>query len=470
MTIDPFSSLTELSQALSDGSCTAVDVAELYLDRIARLDGYFHAFVQVDAESVRLQARASDLRRQSGHTLGVLDGVPIAVKDLFDIEGVPGSCGSLAWAGRVGTVTSTPVRRLCSAGAVILGKTHMVEFAFGGWGTNRALGTPRNPWDMRVHRVPGGSSSGSGVAVAAGLAPAALGSDTGGSVRIPAALVGITGLKTSSGLISRHGVVPLSDTLDTVGPMTRSVADAALLIAAIAGADVQDPATQGVPLIDYCAAITSTIDLSGMRLVLPVAGALESFVQPSVLAALQEAEETFRGLGADVRECLLPFSFEEFMQCNGQIICAEAWRHYGRLASDSSAPLNPEVRARIKAGEAISSAQYIEALDNRRLAQATWSRWMDRWDALLTPTLSMAACPIDEVDEASTPLSMFTRAGNYLGACALSLPAGFSDDGLPVGVQLMARAFDESKLIRLGCAFQAATQWHRARYPQASES
>lgn len=243
-----FATLSELALGLAEGRHSSVELAKHFLDRIDRANQALHAYVSVDADSTLRLAEAADARRRAGYgLLGPLDGVPVAIKDLCDIEGQIATAGSQAWRQRRGTTTSTAVARLLAGGMVPLGKLHMVEFAFGGWGTNPVMGTPRNPWDLEHARIPGGSSSGSGVAVAAGLAPAALGSDTGGSVRIPAALNGVTGLKTTRGLISLHGAVPLSGTLDSIGPLTRDVRDALLLTQAMAGADPRDPLTQGVP-------------------------------------------------------------------------------------------------------------------------------------------------------------------------------------------------------------------------------
>ena len=460
MPIHAFASLTELAQSLARGECSALELTELYLDRIARADAVLHAYAHVDAESVRLQARASDLRRASGHSLGALEGLPIAIKDLCEIEGQPIACGSKAWSGRRGVQTAAVVERLRSAGVVILGRTHMVEFAFGGWGTNPHLGTPRNPWDLKVHRIPGGSSSGSGVAVAAGLAPAAIGSDTGGSVRIPAALVGITGLKTTTGLISRHGVVPLSGTLDSIGPMTRTVADAALLTEALAGPDRRDPSTLHSQSADYRAALTGSASLVGMRVVSLPEEQFPIAIEPDVLAAYRRALETLRGLGASVVERRFPFDFADLMRRNGQLISAEAWSLLGDVAKNDEAPLGDAVRARLLSGASVTGADYIRALAHHHESREKWHAWMADADALLTPTLPMTACPLDEVDEGTTPLSTFTRAGNYLGASALSLPSGLSGRSLPTGVQLMGKRFDEVSLIRIGAAFQQASRWH----------
>jgi aspartyl-tRNA(Asn)/glutamyl-tRNA(Gln) amidotransferase subunit A len=450
--LNPYSSLAELGEALARGECSALDIANLYLERIRQADPVLGAFVHVDEEAVRLQARASDLRRAAGHALGPLDGLPIALKDLCEIEGQPTSCGSQAWAGRRSAVTAAVVRRLRQAGMVILGKTHMVEFAFGGWGTNPYLGTPRNPWDLGTHRIPGGSSSGSGVAVAAGLAPAAIGSDTGGSVRIPAALVGITGLKTTVGLVSLEGVVPLSPTLDSIGPMTRTATDAALLTDVLAGGEARmpPPAPPSAP----------TRPLAGLRIVALPPEQFPVAVSDDVMFAYLRAAELFRQLGATLLDRRFPFDFADLMARNGELASAEAWSLLGAIARDAAAPLGDAVRARIMSGAAIDAPTYIAAMAHHRRSGEQWHAWMGDADALLTPTLPMAACTLEEVDETATPLSAFTRAGNYLGASGLSLPAGLSGDGLPVAVQLLGKRMDERTLLRAGAAFQQASDWH----------
>ena len=222
-----FAPLHQLARLVAVGKLDPVDLVELYLERIARYDGALHAFAALFPDESRRSAQARAMEVGRGIGLGRLHGVPIAVKDLIDIAGRSSGAGSLRRSGIVAAATSAVVERLAAAGAIILGKTHMTEFAFGSWGTNAVTGTPRNPWDARRHRVPGGSSSGSGVAVAAALAPAAIGSDTGGSVRIPASLCGVVGLKTTHGRLPTHGVVPLSPSLDTIGPIARCVEDAA---------------------------------------------------------------------------------------------------------------------------------------------------------------------------------------------------------------------------------------------------
>ena len=263
-----FSSLTDLAKGLQDKTFSSEEITRQYLDRISKANGTLHAYVSVNEESAIEQARAADLRRASGYALSAVDGLPIAVKDLCDIEGQITTGGSQDQLERRSTTTCTAIQRLLRGGMVMLGKTHMVEFAFGGFGTNPVMGTPWNPWDLETHRVPGGSSSGSGVAVAAGLAPAAIGSDTGGSVRIPSALNGITGLKTTCGLISLHGALPLSGTLDSIGPMTRTMQDSALLTELMAGADPLDPTTLNRPLFQWQSPETGPKSLQGMRIAL----------------------------------------------------------------------------------------------------------------------------------------------------------------------------------------------------------
>jgi aspartyl-tRNA(Asn)/glutamyl-tRNA(Gln) amidotransferase subunit A len=457
MKIDPFSALTELSAALAHRSISALELAELYLERIRRANARLNAFVHVDEELARRHARAADERRASGVTLGRLDGLPIALKDLLEVEGCLTGVGSALWKERRSTTTATVVYRLLAAGMVPLGKTQMVEFAFGTWGANPQLGTPWNPWDLATHRVPGGSSSGSGVAVAAGLAPAAIGSDTGGSVRIPAALNGITGLKTTGGLISTEGAFPLSRTLDTIGPMTRSAEDAALLCIAMLG-------TESAAAREFTLGlITGSAPLAGLRVAVLPPAQYPIAVERDVTTAVEEAQRTLRALGAEVIERHFPFAFDDLMRRNGQLIAAEAYAEHRAYIEDEHLPIGAGVRKRVLGGKAIGTADYIDALAHRRAACAQWVDWMRDSDALLTPTVPMAACPVEAVDEGVTPMASFTRAGNYLNACALSLPAGFSADGLPVGVQLLGRPATDATLLRVGIAFQQATDWHRRR-------
>ncbi|WP_313624593.1 amidase [Achromobacter sp.] len=459
-----FATMSELADGLAQGRYSSVELTRHFLDRIAQANPALGAFVSVDSAGALRLAEASDARRLAGYgLLSPLDGVPVAVKDLCDIQGHVTTAGSEAWRERRSGVTATAVARLLDAGMVMLGKTHMVEFAFGGWGTNPVMGTPRNPWDLRQPRVPGGSSSGSGVAVAAGLAPAALGSDTGGSVRIPAALNGVTGLKTTRGLISLHGAVALSTTLDTLGPLTRDTRDAMLLTALMAGPDPQDPHTLGTPAFQYVEPPDSPQPLRGVRIAVMPLVQHPIAVDGDALSALDDARRVLAALGADVAETPLPFDFREMMQRNGQIIAAEAYAVHRAYIEDAGMPIGKYVRARVLSGKGISAADYIAALQAHVQARRDWLDWMRDFDAVLTPCAPFGARHLEDVDEAATPLAAFTRAGNYVNASGLALPAGFTADGLPLGVQLLGKPNGEGALGRIGMAFQAVTDWHRQR-------
>jgi len=459
-----FSSLTELTRRLDAGETTAQEIVAGCIARIDTLDGKLHAFVEVYRDQALALARAADAERNAGLVRGPLHGLPIALKDLLHLEGRQTTAGSKSWLGRISDHTATSVERLLAAGMIPLGKTHMVEFAFGGWGRNQPMGAPWNPWDLAMHRVAGGSSSGSAVAVAAGLAPAALGSDTGGSIRIPASLCGLTGLKTTYGLISLHGAVPLSTTLDSLGPLTHTVDDAALLTAAMAGPDPRDPATLSAPRFDLATAMAGNPDLRGMRITALAAEQFTADVVPDVRMAHGAMITVLRDLGASVEEARVPIDFEDLMVRNGRLIATEAYAFHRGYIEDERLPFDPWVRKRMLGGKAISAADYIDDLAFKRRASAQFADWMRGRDALLTPTLPIVAMPVADVDEAATPLATYTRVANYLGACALSLPGGYSAENLPIGMQFIGAPFAEVTLVRIGRAVQRATPWH-LRHP-----
>jgi len=456
--------LTELARALAERRISSREIVAEYLQRIAALDSKLHSFVEVFADEALAAADNADRERVAGQAHGALHGLPIAIKDLVHLRGRTTTAGSKSRPHGVAQETATAAERLMAVGMIPLGKTHLVEFAFGGWGRNAPMGAPWNPWDAKVQRVAGGSSSGSAVAVAAGFAPAALGSDTGGSIRIPAALCGLTGFKPTYGVISLAGVYPLATTLDSLGPITHTVYDAALLCAVMGGLDPRDPATLSAPAIDFAGALALEPELRGLRITaLPV----EQFTwpaQPDVLAAREEAIGVFRSLGATVEEAPAPFDFEDVMVRNGRLIAAEAYALHRTYIEDESLQIDPWVRKRVLGGKALSAADYIDEIAQRKLFASAFVDWMRGRDALLTPTLPITATPLAEVDEATTPLATFTRAANYLGACAVSFPAGFSTQGLPIGMQLIGAPFADATLVHLGRAFQRETDWHR-RHP-----
>jgi aspartyl-tRNA(Asn)/glutamyl-tRNA(Gln) amidotransferase subunit A len=459
----PFLPLSELSRMLARGETNSRAIVEACLARIDAFDPHLHAFVEVYRDDALAAADAADRDRQVGSAPGPLAGLPIALKDLFHIEGRQTTAGSKSWLGRISDHTATAVERLGAAGMIPLGKTHMVEFAFGGWGRNQPMGAPRNPWDNVTHRVAGGSSSGSAVAVAGGLCPAAIGSDTGGSIRIPAALCGLTGLKPTYGRVSLYGAVPLSATLDSIGPLARTVEDATRLTAAMSGPDPRDPATLVAPHGDLEAALAGVADIRGMRITALAPEAFPAYTLPEVIRAYETAIIALRELGARVDAAPFPLDFEDMMARNGRIIATEAYALHRAYIEDPSLDIDPWVRRRVLGGKGVSAADYIELLATRRCAMGEFAHWMRDRDALLTPTLPITATPLADVDEALTPLATWTRTANYLGACALSLPAGFSAAGLPIGVQVTGAAFADATLVRIGRAYQQATDWHLRR-------
>jgi aspartyl-tRNA(Asn)/glutamyl-tRNA(Gln) amidotransferase subunit A len=468
MSSPAFSSLTALAAQLRSGAFSSRELTQLYLDRIARSNEKLHAYVLVDTSGALALADAADARRAAGYSLGPLDGLPMAIKDLCEIEGQITTGGSQAWVDRRSTITATVVTRLLAAGMVLLGKTHMVEFAYGGWGTNPAMGTPHNPWDMSVARIPGGSSSGSGVAVAAGLAPAALGSDTGGSVRGPAVLNGVTGLKTSRGLISLYGAIPLSSTLDTIGFLTRSAEDALLLTGAVAGADPHDPIALPRTGTFEIALLEGAKPLAGMRIAVMPPSQYPIDLDDDVAASLDETRKTLAQLGASLVVAPIPFDFPALATVQSMLTAPEAYAYHRNYIEDMGLPIGEGVRGRVIRGRGIAAADYVDALNEQREQSRRWRVWMRDFDALLTPCAPSPAGLQSEVDE-SVPIasSAFTRPGNLLDTAGLAIPTGFSRNGLPIGAQLLGEPGSEARLCSIGAAFQRATDWHE-RAPNLS--
>lgn len=445
----------ELARMIAGRRVSPVDAVEAMLGRIERLEPRLQAFTEVFAEDARLAAEGADKSIRAGHAVGPLHGVPVVLKDLIDMEGRITMGGSAAHRARRATRTATIARRLIAQGMIVLGKTHTVEFAYGGWGTNQHLGTPWNPWDPEVQRTPGGSSSGTGVAVGARLAPWGIGTDTGGSVRLPAAFCGLTGLKVTVGRVSTHGIVPLSTTLDTPGPLARTVEDVALLYEAIAGQDPLDPLTRGIVPADPFATLHRGV--RGLRLARMPAAEREG-VAADMLAAYDAALSLLAGEGAEIVDIALPFRFAEIVTMT-EITGAEAYFQNGLLAEDPASPLGDAVRARILASAGVSAQDYLATLKRRAEMKVQFAAAMEGIDALLTPTTESAAIPVAEVDEAVMP-SRFTRFGNLLDLCALALPNGFTGGGLPLSLQIACRGYDEATALRIGQAYQRATDWH----------
>lgn len=462
-TTDPtYWSIKQLSDEISSGRLSPVDLTDAFLDRIAAQDGKLHAFTEVYAKDARLAAEAADKAIRSGHAVGPLHGIPIAIKDLVDIKGRITTGGSAHWRDRRSNTTATLAQRLIARGIIVLGKTHMVEFAFGGWGTNVHMGTPWNPWDANVARTPGGSSSGSGVAVAAGLAPWAVGTDTGGSVRLPASWCGLTALKTTAGRISNYGVLPLSPTLDTPGPMTHSAEDAALLYESMQGPDPLDRRTLGLP--PQQAMPTKNRGIAGLRFA-RMPDSERAGVAPAVLAAYDRSLDELSKLGADIRSLRLPSGFADVAALNGRIMGAESYAILAELVNDDQLKLDPDVRTRVLSGRDISAQAYLSALKQRAVLSRDFDEALAEVDALLTPTTPTTALRLDAVDPTKGP-SHFTRFANFLDLCALALPNGSDSLGLPTSLQIIGRRFDEATVLRIGRAYQETTDWHTKRPPE----
>lgn len=442
----------ELARAFETGAASPVTAVEDCLAAMERLDGTLGAWQDVYADEALAAAVAADAAIAAGQRIGPFHGIPFALKDIVDVEGRVTTGGSAVWRDRVSPATATIARRLLAAGGVLVGKTKTVEIALGGWGTNQRMGTPWNPWDADVARTPGGSSCGSGVAVSSGMIPCAIGTDTGGSVRLPAAFCGIVGLKTTEGLLPTDGIIPLSHTLDTPGPMTRSVADAALMFDVLTGrspVDIDDEWRSGRGLY-------GTIAMPVDRLRFGCLGERErADVDADVLERYDDAVDQLRRQGVDVVPFDPPLPFEEMKVATFVIVTAEAYFHHGAVFEDPDAPVDEDVRARILPGRDISSREYIDAVQRRVRDRAAFLDALSGLDGFLTPTVTTPPLPLAEADQRSTPAQL-TRAGNYLALCGVSVPAGMLAGMLPAALQIMVRGNDEALALRVAAAYERA--------------
>jgi aspartyl-tRNA(Asn)/glutamyl-tRNA(Gln) amidotransferase subunit A len=466
MTDPALLSLSELATALHDRTISSVEVTQALLERIAVWQPALNAFVAVEAQEALLAAQKADAAQLSGAPCGPLHGVPLAHKDMYYNAGKPASCGSKIRAGWIAPATSTVVTRLETAGAFRLGALHMAEFAYGPTGHNVHLGAARNPWDRS--RITGGSSSGSGAAVAARLIPAALGSDTGGSIRLPAHFCGVTGLKPTAGRVSRANAMPLSFTLDTVGPLARTALDCGLIMSLIAGADPVDPTTREAPLWDAAATERSPKELT---IGVPTRFYVDE-LEPDVAAVLDTTLATFRRLGARLVKVDLPD--QTAVSAAALIVLAvEATSAHAPWLRTRAEDYGPQVRARLENGLAYSGVQYLEALRWRGPALQAHLEALGNVDIVVAPAARWAAPTLAETDvgaefgthAAMQAITTFARPINYLGLPALVVPAGRTPKGLPIGIQLIGRPFGDETLIALGRAFQVATDYHQGVPP-----
>ena len=460
-------SLTAVAQAIAQKRVSSREVTQSCLHRIERWQPRLNAFMAIEAAEALAAADAADAALAKGNRSGALHGVPLAHKDMYYDAGKVVTCGSKIRRDFVATTTSTALQRLKDAGTVRLGSLQMVEFAYGPTGHNAHYGAVRNPWN--VDHITGGSSSGSGSAVAARLTFAALGSDTGGSIRMPAHFCGVTGLKTTVGRISRAGAMPLSQSLDTVGPLARTVEDCALLMGLMAGADPQDPTAANLPVPDYIAAIKGSI--KGIRIGVPTAFYVDD-LDAEVARVLDETIATLQREGAEIVQVELPDQRQLTAACQ-LVLAVEAAAFHKRWMIERPQDYGPQVLMRLQNGLAISGVSYLEAMRWRGPALAAHVAATSGVDAVIAPVAPVPAPTIAESDVGNSPdaeaviqrLTRFTRPVNYLGLPSLAIPSGFTRGGLPVGMQLIGRPFAEATLLRAGAAFQRATDFH-ARCPE----
>lgn len=463
----PLLSLAEVARLLKRRAVSPVEVTRAVLDRIAAVDDRLNAFLTVTGDEALAAARRAERAIRARRYRGPLHGVPVSVKDLIQTAGIRTTCGSRILADWVPDTDATLISRFRQAGAILIGKTHLHEFAYGPTNLNPHYGPARNPWDPE--RMTGGSSGGSGVAVATGCSYASIGTDSGGSVRIPAAFCGVVGLKPTYGRISRAGIFPLSWSKDHAGPITRTVADAALTLQALAGFDPADPGSSRQAVPNFSRGLTAGV--KGLRLGVPREFFWED-VDSEVAAAVKKAVAVLAGLGASVREVRWPMAVEA-KALSFLIMGAESYSVHERWLKERPEDYGPDVRQRLAQGATILAADYLRAQRLRRRLIASLDAILKTCDVLLTPTVPVAAPRLEETilkwpgqtESVTAALPRLTRAFNLTGGPALSVPCGFTPGGLPIGLQIAGRAYDEATVLRVGHAYEQAARF-RVRRPQ----
>ncbi|CAN5323024.1 Asp-tRNA(Asn)/Glu-tRNA(Gln) amidotransferase subunit GatA [soil metagenome] len=445
-----------------------VEVADATLARIAEVDPKLSAFITVFDEQARQVARAAEMLIMAGHDLGPLHGVPIALKDNVATQGQRTTAGSKILADWLPAHDATITSHLRRAGAVFVGKLNMHEFAWGGTSDNPHYGAVRNPWN--TDRFPAGSSGGSGAAVAARACFGATGTDTGGSIRLPSAVNGIVGIRPTYGRVSNHGIVPLAWSMDTAGPMTRTVEDCALMFGVLAGHDAADPASARVPAHDYMARLNDGV--KGLRIGV-VPGYFFHHLQPAVHASVMAALKLLEGAGAEIVEV-------EIRNIHGNISAqltiesAEPSTYHQRWLRERPGDYGADVRTLLEVGEMFLATHYLQAQRYRALLRQEFLQAFERVDIFLCPTLPFTATPLGattvviengEQENMLDAIMQYTGVPSLTGLPALAVPCGFDADGLPIGMQLIGKPFDEATLFRVGAAYQALTNFHTQAPP-----
>jgi len=453
--------IREASALLKSGQLSPVELTQSFLDRIEATDDRLHSFIIVLKEQALDEARLAEAEIRRGDYKGPLHGIPFALKDLYDTAGITTTSGSKVDIDRVPTEDATTTARLKAAGGILLGKLVMHEFALGGPDFTTPFPPARNPWNLA--HITGGSSSGSGAAVASGQAMAALGSCTGGSIRGPASLCGIVGLKATYGRVSRAGVVTLSWSQDHCGPMTWTVEDTAYMMQALAGYDPKDPTTSTAPVPDYSLSLRE--DIKGLTIGVPrhFFFAPHESVNPEVVATVEKGLKVLEGLGANLQEVTIP-SLEYVRAANSVIMLSEAFAYHEKNLQTRPHDFGEMVRARFRIGGLFSASDYVQSQRIRKVVNRECAEVLQKVDVLVTPTMTQPAAAFEGYDATSNITGRsFTAPFNLTGLPAISVPCGFTASGLPVGMQIAGKPFDEPGVIRAAYAYQQEARWFEQR-------
>ena len=461
-------SLAQVAGLIKRRELSPVEVVEATLARVAEVDPILRAYISVFDDQARQVARAAEMLIMAGHDLGPLHGVPIALKDNVATQGQRTTAGSKILADWVPAHDATVASRLRRAGAVFIGKLNMHEFAWGGTSDNPHYGAVRNPWN--TDRFPAGSSGGSGAAVAARACYGAIGTDTGGSIRLPAAINGVVGIRPTYGRVSNHGIIPLAWSMDTAGPMARTVEDCALMFGVLAGHDAADPASARVPAHDYLARLSDGV--KGLRIGV-VPGYFFHHLQPAVHAAVMAALKLLEAAGAEVVEVDIK-NIHGNISAQLTIESAEPSTYHQRWLRERPDDYGADVRTLLEVGEMLLATHYLQAQRYRTLLRNEFLEAFDKVDIFLCPTLPFAATPVGAMtvviengieEDMLSAIMQYTGVPSLTGLPALAVPCGFDSDGLPVGMQLIGKPFDEATLFRVGAAYQALTDFHHKAPP-----
>jgi aspartyl-tRNA(Asn)/glutamyl-tRNA(Gln) amidotransferase subunit A len=452
-----FSTISDTAEQIRTRQISPVEITEALLERIEKINPLLNAFVTLTADLAMEQAKKAELDIVSGNYKGPLHGIPIVHKDLYYTKGIRTTASSKILQDFVPDYDATVVEKLQDAGTILLGKVQTHEFAAGATTSSPHFAPCHNPWNL--DRVPGGSSGGTGASVAAGLAFMGTGTDTGGSIRIPAACCGIVGMKPTYGRVSRYGIFPLAWSLDHAGPLTRSVKDAALCLQAMAGYDPRDESTAALPIPDFTAELRE--ELKGVKIGIPVEHYFNG-LDPEVEAAVKQAIQVFEELGAEVREVSLPMANYAHIAAM-TVSRAEILSIHEDWFETRPEDYGHDVRMLIEAGKPVTAAQYLRAQRARHLITKDYISTMTQVDVLITPTLPIVAPRIEDSAKEGMKLISNNSPSNITGLPSLVLPCGFSSEGLPISLQIIGKPFDESKVLGVGYAYEQGTNWHNRR-------